>query len=130
MRASHLKAKGATEAQLADLATLMKHSRRVQDNWYDLTLKSHRAKRACIDLGKALQEAPSHVKHSKPQSSTTEKRVPLTPPKKVVPKEEVECEEDGVPLCQSPHRIYHSQRYPWTNRDVSVIENGMRSLLT
>lgn len=55
MWATHLKAKGSADTQLMDLASLMKHSRRVQQNWYDLTVKSHKAKRACVVINLELR---------------------------------------------------------------------------
>ena len=54
MWATHLKSKGVADVELANLTALMKHSRRVQDEWYDLTLTSLRAKKACVAINKEL----------------------------------------------------------------------------
>jgi hypothetical protein len=59
MWVTHLKSKGATEAELVDLASLMKHSRRVQEAWYDLTLKSYQAKRACQAISQQFKVSMS-----------------------------------------------------------------------
>jgi hypothetical protein len=45
---------GASQKELADLAQLMKHSRRVQESWYDLSLKTDQTKRACISISETL----------------------------------------------------------------------------
>jgi hypothetical protein len=55
MWVTRLKSQGATDAELTDLAQLMKHGRRVQEAWYDLTLKSHQAKRACQAIGQKFR---------------------------------------------------------------------------
>lgn len=46
---------GATEGQLSDLATLMKHCRKTQAVWYDLSLKTSKAKRASLAIAKKFK---------------------------------------------------------------------------